>query len=145
VVVACRWIRFEENVEEGGERWSKPHVATLSLHALFELRRGLGSGTVMLDADAANIAQVAGKSWDVSLSAYRSLSAFETQEIKLVAAIMLTLRTLLTLIYFLPARPAGSSGDRILCILALKSDICWHKIYEFFSENQFTTVCQVYG
>jgi len=76
VVVACRWIRFEENVEEGGERWSKPHVATLSLHALFELRRGLGSGTVMLDADAANIAQVAGKSWDVPLSAYRPIGRY---------------------------------------------------------------------
>ena len=48
-------------MEEGGERWSKPHVATLSLHALFELRRGLSTGTVMLDADAANIAQVAGE------------------------------------------------------------------------------------
>jgi len=55
-----RWIRFEENVEEGGERWSKPHVATLSLHALFELRRGLSTGTVMLDVDAANVAQVTG-------------------------------------------------------------------------------------
>jgi len=30
------------------------------LHALFELRRGLSAGTVMLDAEAANIAQVAG-------------------------------------------------------------------------------------
>jgi len=47
-------------VEEGGERWSKPHVATLSLHALFELRRGLSTGTVMLDVDAANVAQVTG-------------------------------------------------------------------------------------
>uniref|UniRef100_A0A8D0H926 Anion exchange protein n=1 Tax=Sphenodon punctatus TaxID=8508 RepID=A0A8D0H926_SPHPU len=34
----CRWIKFEEKVEEGGERWSKPHVTTLSLHSLFELR-----------------------------------------------------------------------------------------------------------
>jgi len=60
IMTMIRWIRFEENVEEGGERWSKPHVATLSLHALFELRRGLSAGTLMLDADAANIAQVAG-------------------------------------------------------------------------------------
>lgn len=60
VVWLIRWIRFEENVEEGGERWSKPHVATLSLHALFELRRGLSAGTVMLDAEATNIAQVTG-------------------------------------------------------------------------------------
>lgn len=35
----ARWIKFEEDVEEGGNRWSKPHVATLSLHSLFELRR----------------------------------------------------------------------------------------------------------
>ncbi len=36
-----RWIKFEECVEEGGERWSKPHVATLSLQSLFDLRRAL--------------------------------------------------------------------------------------------------------
>lgn len=34
----ARWVKFEEDVEEGGNRWSKPHVATLSLHALFQLR-----------------------------------------------------------------------------------------------------------
>ncbi|KAI8496259.1 Sodium bicarbonate cotransporter 3, partial [Branchiostoma belcheri] len=30
------WVKFEEDVEEGGDRWSKPHVATLSLHSLFD-------------------------------------------------------------------------------------------------------------
>ena len=34
----ARWVKFEEDVEEGGNRWSKPHVATLNLHSLFELR-----------------------------------------------------------------------------------------------------------
>nr|BAU71498.1 putative sodium-driven chloride bicarbonate exchanger [Phreagena okutanii] len=47
----ARWIKFEEDVEEGGERWSKPHVATLSLHSLFELRSCLHNGTVILDMD----------------------------------------------------------------------------------------------
>ena len=47
-------------MEEGGERWSKPHVATLSLHSLFELRKGIMSGTVMLDVDATNLLQVTG-------------------------------------------------------------------------------------
>jgi hypothetical protein len=56
-----RWIKFEEDVEEGGERWSKPHVATLSLHSLFELRCGLLNGTVMLDCDAISIQYVFGK------------------------------------------------------------------------------------
>jgi len=45
-------------VEEGGNRWSKPHVATLSLHSLFELRAMLSSGTVILDMEANNLEQV---------------------------------------------------------------------------------------
>ncbi|XP_076459053.1 electroneutral sodium bicarbonate exchanger 1-like isoform X2 [Babylonia areolata] len=56
----ARWIKFEEDVEEGGERWSKPHVATLSLHSLFELRCSLLQGTVMLDMDATTLDQVIG-------------------------------------------------------------------------------------
>ncbi|KAK3103933.1 hypothetical protein FSP39_023011 [Pinctada imbricata] len=48
---SARWIKFEEDVEEGGERWSKPHVATLSLHSLFELRCHIMTGTVMLDIE----------------------------------------------------------------------------------------------
>ena len=40
-----RWVKFEEDVEEGGNRWSKPHVATLSLHSLFELRSFLLNGS----------------------------------------------------------------------------------------------------
>ena len=39
-------MKFEEDVEEGGNRWSKPLVATLSLHSLFELRSLLLNGTV---------------------------------------------------------------------------------------------------
>ena len=54
-----RWIKFEEDVEEGGDRWSKPHVATISLHSLFELRSCLLSGTVMLDLEASSLAQIA--------------------------------------------------------------------------------------
>lgn len=54
-----RWIKFEEDVEEGGNRWSKPHVATLSLHSLFELRSLLLNGTVMLDMEAISLEQVA--------------------------------------------------------------------------------------
>ena len=50
-----RWVKFEEDVEEGGNRWSKPHVATLSLHSLFELRSLLLNGTVCLDMTATNL------------------------------------------------------------------------------------------
>ncbi|XP_059909879.1 solute carrier family 4 member 4a isoform X9 [Gadus macrocephalus] len=54
----ARWIKFEEKVEKGGERWSKPHVATLSLHSLMELRTCIEKGTVMLDMEASTLSQV---------------------------------------------------------------------------------------
>jgi hypothetical protein len=47
-------------VEEGGERWSKPHVASLSLHSLFELRSTILNGAVILDLDAYHITQIIG-------------------------------------------------------------------------------------
>lgn len=40
----ARWIKFEEDVEEGAERWGKPHVASLSFHSLLELRKLLERG-----------------------------------------------------------------------------------------------------
>lgn len=56
-----RWIKFEEKVEKGGERWSKPHVATLSLHSLMELKMCIEKGTIMLDLEASTLPQVVGK------------------------------------------------------------------------------------
>ena len=56
----ARWLKFEEAVEEGGDRWSKPHVGTLSLYSLFELRSALLRGTVLLDMHASNLPQIAG-------------------------------------------------------------------------------------
>uniref|UniRef100_A0A3P9I3T7 Anion exchange protein n=1 Tax=Oryzias latipes TaxID=8090 RepID=A0A3P9I3T7_ORYLA len=55
----ARWLKFEEDVEDGGERWSKPYVATLSLHSLFELRSCIQNGTVMLDMRANSIEEIA--------------------------------------------------------------------------------------
>jgi sodium bicarbonate transporter 10 len=55
----ARWVKFEEDVEEGGNRWSKPHVATLSLHSLFELRSFLLNGTVCLDMNATSLEEIA--------------------------------------------------------------------------------------
>uniref|UniRef100_H2S8D3 Anion exchange protein n=1 Tax=Takifugu rubripes TaxID=31033 RepID=H2S8D3_TAKRU len=55
----ARWLKFEEDVEDGGERWSKPYVATLSLHSLFELRSCILNGTVMLDMRVSSIEEIA--------------------------------------------------------------------------------------
>uniref|UniRef100_A0A8B9KFE4 Anion exchange protein n=1 Tax=Astyanax mexicanus TaxID=7994 RepID=A0A8B9KFE4_ASTMX len=55
----ARWLKFEEDVEDGGERWSKPYVATLSLHSLFELRSCILNGIVMLDMRANSLEEIA--------------------------------------------------------------------------------------
>ncbi|XP_062574717.1 anion exchange protein 3-like isoform X1 [Saccostrea cucullata] len=54
----ARWIKFEEDVEEGAERWGKPHVASLSFHSLLELRRGLENGTMILDLEAEDLPSI---------------------------------------------------------------------------------------
>ena len=55
----ARWVKFEEDVELGG-RWSKPHVATLSLHSIFELRSCLYNGGVFLDVAVDDLNQISG-------------------------------------------------------------------------------------
>uniref|UniRef100_A0A8C6NCD1 Anion exchange protein n=1 Tax=Melopsittacus undulatus TaxID=13146 RepID=A0A8C6NCD1_MELUD len=53
-----RWIKFEEKVEDGGERWSSPHVPALPLHSLFQLRTCLQKGTLLLDLDAPSFKEI---------------------------------------------------------------------------------------
>lgn len=55
-------MKFEEKVEEGGERWSKPHVSTLTLHSLFELRTCLQTGSILLDLEGYSLPQIVGES-----------------------------------------------------------------------------------
>lgn len=47
-------------MEENGKRWSKPHVASVTLHNVFELRSQLLSGAILLEADVKNVPQVTG-------------------------------------------------------------------------------------
>ena len=54
-----RWLKFEETVENGG-RWSKPHVGTLQLHYLLELKHFLSYGTVVLDLTCDNLPDIIG-------------------------------------------------------------------------------------
>uniref|UniRef100_A0A8C0ERR6 Band 3 cytoplasmic domain-containing protein n=1 Tax=Bubo bubo TaxID=30461 RepID=A0A8C0ERR6_BUBBB len=54
----ARWLKFEEDVEDGSERWSKPYVATLSLRSLLDLRSCILNGTVLLDICANSIEEI---------------------------------------------------------------------------------------
>ncbi|XP_076613723.1 electrogenic sodium bicarbonate cotransporter 4 isoform X2 [Chaetodon auriga] len=65
---SARWVKFEEKVEEGGERWSKPHVSTLTLHSLFELRTCLQTGSILLDLEGYSLPQIVDEIVDRQIS-----------------------------------------------------------------------------
>ncbi|KAJ6224812.1 hypothetical protein RDWZM_003357 [Blomia tropicalis] len=46
----ARWVKYEENVEENGTRWSKPYVTTVNLAAFLDLKQSLANGVVILDS-----------------------------------------------------------------------------------------------
>uniref|UniRef100_A0A8C4XRG6 Anion exchange protein n=1 Tax=Falco tinnunculus TaxID=100819 RepID=A0A8C4XRG6_FALTI len=56
-----RWIKFEEKVEDGGERWSAPHIPVLPLHSLFQLRTCLQEGKMLLDLEAPTFKEIIDK------------------------------------------------------------------------------------
>nr|CAD7463309.1 unnamed protein product [Timema tahoe] len=55
----ARWIKYEEDVEEGADRWGRPHVASLGFHSLLNLRRCLETGVVLLDLEEKDLPGVA--------------------------------------------------------------------------------------
>ena len=55
----ARWIKYEEDLMEGADRWGKPHVASLSFHSLLNLRRCLETGVVLMDLEERDLPGVA--------------------------------------------------------------------------------------
>ncbi|XP_308789.5 anion exchange protein 3 [Anopheles gambiae] len=55
----ARWIKYEENLEEGADRWGRPHVAALSFHSLLNLRHCLETGVVLMNLEANDLSIVA--------------------------------------------------------------------------------------
>ncbi|KAK3789928.1 hypothetical protein RRG08_004040 [Elysia crispata] len=47
----ARWIKFEEVLDEDANRWSKPHVPSLSLNALTTFRKDMRHVPCLLDPD----------------------------------------------------------------------------------------------
>jgi len=50
-----RWVKFQENVEDGGKRWSKPHVPSCSFSVFSGIRDRLEHGPVLLNAMGSDI------------------------------------------------------------------------------------------
>ncbi|XP_035714633.1 band 3 anion transport protein isoform X1 [Folsomia candida] len=68
---AARWIKYEEDVLEGSDRWGRPHVASLSFHSLINLRQLIESGVTLLDLQERDLPGVA----------YRAVEAFVLKEL----------------------------------------------------------------
>ena len=53
----ARWVKFEEDLEAGGDRWSKPHVGTIAMHAIkeIEVQVQADKGSVILDLETHSI------------------------------------------------------------------------------------------
>lgn len=64
----ARWVKYEETVEEAGNRWSKPHISTPALQGVLQLRRLLKNGIVLLDLEAANFKKICNAVMDVLLT-----------------------------------------------------------------------------
>ena len=48
----ARWLKYEEDVEEAYNRWSKPHISTPTLKGWLQLRQNLRDGIVLMDLEA---------------------------------------------------------------------------------------------
>ncbi|KAL7670235.1 hypothetical protein ACOME3_005175 [Neoechinorhynchus agilis] len=53
----ARWVRFEEDVEEGGQ-WSKPHLCLVPLYSLVHLREILKDSAMLLDFSGETIEEI---------------------------------------------------------------------------------------
>ncbi|XP_063962325.1 band 3 anion transport protein-like isoform X1 [Lytechinus pictus] len=65
----ARWIKYEEDVEEGAQRWGKPHVASLSFHSLVELRQYLEHATALFDLEETNLSTIFHRIVDTMINA----------------------------------------------------------------------------
>ncbi|XP_018565326.1 band 3 anion transport protein isoform X2 [Anoplophora glabripennis] len=82
----ARWIKYEEDVEEGVDRWGKPHVASLSFHSLLNLRRCLEEGLVVLDMEEKDLPAIA---YRISEDLFREDLIKEEDKAKIMRVLLL--------------------------------------------------------
>ena len=56
-----RWVKFQEDVEDGGKRWSKPFVPSIPLAAIHDVKQCFNTGIVAFDVKGTNIVDILGK------------------------------------------------------------------------------------
>ena len=56
-----RWVKFQEDVEDEGKRWSKPFVPAIPLAAILDLKNCFTKGIVAFDVKGYNIVDILGE------------------------------------------------------------------------------------
>lgn len=82
----ARWIKYEEDLEEGVDRWGKPHVASLSFHSLLNLRKCLEDGLVCLDMEERDLPAIA---YRISEDLYKEDLIREDDKAKIMRMLLL--------------------------------------------------------
>ncbi|KJE97041.1 hypothetical protein CAOG_07527 [Capsaspora owczarzaki ATCC 30864] len=54
----ARWLRYEQLIDDQGDKWGKLHLSVVSIRSLFELRAGLMTGTMLFDIPAKNLQDI---------------------------------------------------------------------------------------
>ncbi|XP_025024240.1 anion exchange protein 4 [Python bivittatus] len=110
----ARWIKFEEKVEDGGERWSKPHVTTLPLYSLFELRTCIRKGAILLDLEAHSFKQIVEKVIEIQVEKH----AFKPELLKKLTCVLLlkpyhhTTKSQLKMLFEMGVSPCADRANR---------------------------------
>lgn len=73
-------------MEEGVDRWGKPHVASLSFHSLLNLRKCLEDGLVILDMEERDLPAIA---YRISEEMYKEDLIREEDKAKIMRALLL--------------------------------------------------------
>ena len=60
-----RWVKFQEDVEDEGKRWSKPFVPSVPLSAILDVRQCFQNGVVAFDLLGYNIVDILGKTLEI--------------------------------------------------------------------------------
>eukprot|EP01135_Chromosphaera_perkinsii_P005476 Nk52_evm25s352 gene=Nk52_evmTU25s352 len=117
---AARWIKYEEDVEESGDKWSKAHVPTLEFHSVVGLYDGFKQALFCLDCKLDLITDIA----DMLVDKWMDMGVLDKKYSLNVIATLLT-----------PHRHQGQSQkhhlQRSITVLDLEKDITEQNITDY--------------
>ena len=82
----ARWIKLEEDVEEGANRWGKPHIPCLTYRSLRDVETNLQNGVFLLDLQSVDLPSIC----DAIVNEIKSSKKIPDEECEALKAVLLT-------------------------------------------------------